>query len=222
MQKEKNNKRYFSNSQKRKSFSLLATILRKYYGEGKSDSQIAEEEGYTPQHIDKVRHDCVIEILSGGVFFKNYKLNQSILDLIASLKEECLFETLDKFVSYSASSDTNLLTDLECDIIQIKDTTFLIPKDTKGVYKAVGQVIIKTLVENPLPTDKDVIYELIVSNDELSDINYDSIFVENVLACDELVDVFNNNLIQIKNKYLTYAGQRYARIIYEAGDARQR
>ena len=228
IEKEKNNKRYFSNSQKRKSFSLLATILRKYYGEGKSDSQIAEEEGYTPQHIDKVRHDCVIEILSGGVFFKNYKLNQSILDLIASLKEECLFETLDKFVSYSASSDTNLLTDLECDIIQIKDTTFLIPKDTKGVYKAVGQVIIKTLVENPLPTDKDVIYELIVSNDELSDINYDSIFVENVLACDELVDVFNNNLIQIKNKYLTYAGQRYARIIYEAGtkitteDARKR
>jgi len=32
-----------------------------------------------------------------------------------------------------------------------------------------------------------------------------------------LVYVFNNNLIQIKNQYLTYAGQRYARIIYDAG-----
>ena len=217
IEKNKNNKRYIANSQQWKSFSLLATILRKYYDEAKSDSQIAEEEGYTSQHIDKVRHDCVIEILSGNVFFKNYRLNQCILDLIASLKEECLFSTLDKFVSYSGSSDTDLLTDLKCDIIQIKDTTFLIPKDTKGIYKAVGQVIIKTLVENPLPTDKDVIYELIVSNDELSDVNYDSIFVENVLACDELIDVFNNNLIQIKNQYLTYAGQRYARIIYEAG-----
>ena len=217
IEKNKKNKRYISNSQQWKSFSLLASTLRKYYDEGKSDNQIAEEEGYTSQHINKVRHDCVIEILSGNVFFKNYKLNQNILDLIASLKEECLFSTLDKFVSYSGSSDTDLLTDLKCDIIQIKDTTFLIPKDTKGIYKAVGQVIIKTLVENPLPTDKDVIYELIVSNDELSDVNYDSIFVENVLACDELIDVFNNNLIQIKNQYLTYAGQRYARIIYEAG-----
>lgn len=217
IEKNNNNKRYIANSQQWKSFSLLATILRKYYDEGKSDSQIAEEEGYTSQHIDKVRHDCVIEILSGNVFFKNYKLNQNILDLIASLKEECLFATLGKFVSYSGSSDTDLLTDLECDIIQIKDTSFLIPKDTKGIYKAVGQVIIKTLVNNPLPTDKDVIYELIVSNNELSDVNYDSIFVENVLACDELVDIFNNNLIQIKNQYLTYAGQRYARIIYEAG-----
>lgn len=217
IEKNKNNKRYIANSQQWKSFSLLATILRKYYDEAKSDSQIAEEEGYTSQHIDKVRHDCVIEISSGGVFFKNYKLNQNILDLIASLKAECLFSTLDKFVSYSGSSDTDLLTDLKCDIIQIKDTTFLIPKDTKGIYKAVGQVVIKTLVENPLPTDKDVIYELIVSNDELSDVNYDSIFVENVLACDELVDILGNNLIQIKNQYLTYAGQRYARIIYEAG-----
>ena len=217
IEKNKNNKRYIANSQQWKSFSLLASTLRKYYDEGKSDNQIAEEEGYTSQHINKVRHDCVIEILSGNVFFKNYKLNQNILDLIASLKEECLFSTLDKFVSYSGSSDTDLLTDLKCDIIQIKDTTFLIPKDTKGIYKAVGQVIIKTLVENPLPTDKDVIYELIVSNDELSDVNYDSIFVENVLACDELVDILGNNLIQIKNQYLTYAGQRYARIIYEAG-----
>ena len=217
IEKNKNNKRYIANSQQWKSFSLLATILRKYYDEGKSDSQIAEEEGYTSQHINNVRHDCVIDILSGGVFFKNYKLNQNILDLIASLKAECLFSTLDKFVSYSGSSDTDLLTDLKCDIIQIKDTTFLIPKDTKGIYEKVGKVIIKTLVENPLPTDKDVIYELIVNNDELSGINFDSIFVENVLACEELVDVFNNNLIQIKNQYLTYAGQRYARIIYEAG-----
>lgn len=217
IEKNKNNKRYISNSQQWKSFSLLATILRKYYDEAKSDSQIAEEEGYTSQHIDKVKHDCVIEILSGNVFFKNYKLNQNILDLIASLKAECLFSTLDKFVSYSGASDTDLLADLECDIVEIKDAAFLIPKDTKGAYRAVGQVIINTLVENPLPTDKDVIYELIVSNDELSDVNYDSIFVENVLACDELIDVFNNNLIQIKNQYLTNAGQRYARIIYEAG-----
>lgn len=217
IEKNNNNKRYIANSQQWKSFSLLATILRKYYDEGKSDRLIAEEEGCTSQHIDKVRHDCVIEILSGGVFFKNYRLNQNILDLIASLKAECLFATLGKFVSYSGSSDTDLLTDLKCDIIQIKDTTFLIPKDTKGIYEKVGKVIIKTLVENPLPTDKDVIYELIVNNDELFGINFDSIFVENVLACEELVDVFNNNLIQIKNQYLTYAGQRYARIIYEAG-----
>ena len=217
IEKNKKNKRYISTSQQWKSFSLLATILRKYYEEVKSDSQIAEEEGYTSQHIDKVRHDCVIEILGGSVFFKNYKLNQSLLDLIASLKEECLFATLGKFVSYSGSSDTDLLTDLECDIMQIKDSTFLIPKDTKGAYRMVGQVIIKTLVENPLPTDKDVIFELIVSNEELSGFNYDTTFVENVLACDELVDIFDNNLIQIKNQYLTHAGQRYARIIYEAG-----
>ena len=218
IENNKKNKRYISNSQQWKSFSLLATILRKYYDEGKSDSQIAEEEGYTSQHIDKVRHDCVIEILGGSVFFKNYKLNQSLLDLIASLKEECLFATLGKFVSYSGASDTDLLADLECDIVEIKDAVFLIPKDTKNDYKKVGQIIVKTLIENPLPTDKDVIYELIVSNEELSGINYDTTFIENVLTCDELVDIMNNNLIQVKNQYLTSAAQRYSRIVYEATD----
>lgn len=217
IEKNLNNKRYISNPQQRKTFLLLATILKKKYAEGKNDGLIAEEERLTSERIRQIRSKGIAEICGGGVFFNNYKLNQGLLDLLESLKDVCLFAPLNKFVSFSGSSDTDLLIDLECDLAQVKDSTFLIPKETKSIYEKVGKVIIKTLVENPLPTDKDVIYELIVSNDELSDANYDSIFVENVLACDELVDLLDNNLIQIKNQYLTHAGQRYARIIYEAG-----
>ena len=217
IEKNQNNKRYISNSQQRRTLLLLATVLRKKYCDGKNDSLIAEEEGLTSERIRQIRSKGIAEICGGRVFFNNYKLHQGLLDLLESLKDVCLFAPLSKFVSFSGSSDTELLIDMEYDLAQVKDTAFLIPKDTKGIYEKVGKIIVKTLVDNPLPTDKDVIYELVTKNQELSTVDYDNAFVENVLVCDELVDVLNNNLIQIKNQYLTHAGQRYARIIYEAG-----
>ena len=151
-----------------------------------------------------MRHRCVSEAICGKVFFTNYKLNPSLLDLLDSLKEECLYAPLSKFITFSGSSDTDLLDDLECDITEIKDTTFLIPFGTKRIYSQVGKIIIKTLVENPLPTDKNVLYELVIHHEELLGIDYDTTFVENVLACDEIVDIKDDNLIQIKNLIMNY------------------
>ena len=185
IEKKLDNVRYIDSPQQKKSYSLLATILKKKYKDGKGDIQIAKEENYTSERIRQIRTDCVVNICSGKVF--------------------------------SGTSETDFLVDLGCDLIDIKDISFIIPTDTKGTYKLVGQVLIRTLVENPLPTDRDVIYELIVNSEDLSEFNYDTTFVKNVLSCDDIVDFMGSNLIQIKNQYLTHSGQRYARIIYEAG-----
>lgn len=217
IEKKLDNLRYVDSSQQRKSYSLLSTILKKKYGEGKGDIQISDEENYSSERIRQVRTDCVDKICSGKIFFNNYRLNQGLSDLLASLKEECMYAPISKFESYSGTSETDFLVDLGCDVVDVKDTSFIIPTDTKGIYKNVGQVIVKILVENPLPTDKDVLYELVVNSEELSENNYDPIFVKNVLSCNDIVDIMDDNLIQIKNEHLTHAGQRYARIIYEAG-----
>ena len=211
-----NDNRYFSTPQQKKSFLFLASIFKKYYGEGKNDTQIAQETGYSSERIRQIRSKAVTRMLNGEIFFNNYKLNSGLLDLISSLKEQCMYDVLSKYITYVNSSDTSFLTDIGCDWINIKNTSFLIPRDTKGIYKTVGNVIIQVLLDNPLPTDKDVLFDLILKNEELSSLDFDDVFVQNVLSCDEIVDLKDNNLIQLKKEYLTSAGQRYARIIYES------
>jgi hypothetical protein len=212
-----NNKRYIATSQQFGTFSLLASILIHYYIYNRSFDEIAQKEGYTRQHIEIIRGKCLSEIVSGNIFFKNYRLNQNILDWVQSLKNECLFDPIQKFEIYSGSSDRIFFYDLGFDTLEIKDVTLLIPKDTKGIYRTVWQVVYKTLLDNPLPTDKDVIYRMVISNKELAEIHYDALFVEKILACDDIIENKGNHSIQIKGEYLTYAGQRFARIIYEAG-----
>lgn len=211
-----NNIRYIENSQQRKTYKLLAYILKQYYGYNLSHEQIAQHEGYTHQHIEIIRGKCISGMVNGEIFFKNYRLNQNLLDLLQSLKGECLFDPIHKFEVYSGTSDTSFFSELGFDTLEINDVTLLIPKDTKGTYKKVWQVIYKTLLDNPLPTDKDVIYQLIINSKELATVDYDPLFVEKILANESIIEDKGNHTIQIKNDYLTSVAQRYARIIYEA------
>jgi hypothetical protein len=212
-----NNKRYINSSQQHNTYALLASILKQFYVDNLSIDQIAQKEGYTRQHIEIRKGKCVSEIISGAFFFNNYRLNQSIIDLIQSLKDECLFDPIQKFEVYSGSSNPSLLSDLDLDTLEIKDITLLIPIDTKGIYRTVWQVIYRTLLDNPLPTDIDVIYQLVTANKDLAEIEYDTLFVEKILGNDKIVENVGNRSVQIKNEYLTAVAQRYARIIFEAG-----
>lgn len=213
------NARYIENSQKHKTYQLLAAILRQFYLEKRSTEQISQNVGYTRAHIEITKNKCISDIISGAIFFYNYRLNQSMIDLIQSLKDECLFDPIQKFKVYSGSSAPWLLSDLGLDTLDILDNgdvTLLIPKDTKGIYRTVWQVINQILQDNPLPTDIDVIYQLVTSHEDLADIEYDTLFVEKILANDKIVENKGNHTIQIKNDYLSSVAQRYARIIYEA------
>ena len=211
-----NNKRYIENSQQHKSYKLLAYILNQSYGYNLSPEQIARHEGYTQQHIEIIKGKCISGMVNGEILFKNCRLNQSLLDLLLSLKEECLFDPIRKFEIYSGSSGTYFLSELSLDTLEIKDVTLLIPKETKRIYRVVWQLINKILIDNPLPTDLDVIYQLIINDKELANVDYDPLFVEKILSNDKIVENMGNHTIQIKNDYLTNAAQRYARIIYEA------
>ncbi len=210
------NKRYITNSQQHKTYSLLASTLKQLYIDNRSCDQIAQKEGYTHQYIEIIKGNCLSEVVGGAIFFKNYRLNQNILDLIQSLIDECLFDPIRKFEIYSGSSDTIFFRDLGLDTLDINEVTILIPKDTKGLYRSVWRIVLRTLVENPLPTDMDVLYQLIINHQDLSDMDYDTLFVEKILSCDSIVEDKGNRSIQIKNEFLTTAAQRFARIIYEA------
>lgn len=210
------NTRYVSNTQQYKSYSLLASILKHYYVDNQKSDQIAQIVGCTPEHVEILRGRCFAEIISGTIFFKNYRLNQNILDLLQSLKDECLFDPIHKFEVYSGSSDTRFFNDLGLDMLKIKDVTLLIPRYTIGTYNTVWKVIYNTLLENLFPVDKDDIYQSVIENEKLIGVEYDTLFVEKILACDELVENMGNHSIQIKKEYLSTDAQRFARIIYEA------
>ena len=220
------NKRYINTCQQRNSYSLLASILKQFYIDNKNYDQIAKETGHTRWHIENIRSKCVAEIFSGTIPFNNYRLNKDFLDLLKSLKEECLYDPIYKFEIFLDPSDNGslsdlghdigFLSDLGLDILEIKGISFLIPKDTKGIYTTVWKVIYDTLKKNPLPTDIDIIFQLVIDNEDLADVEYDILFVDKILACNDIVENRGNHMIQIKNEYLSSEEQRYARIIYEA------
>lgn len=210
------NTRYISNTQQYNSYSLLASILKCYYVDNRKSEQIAQKVGYTPEHIEILRSRCLAEIISGTIFFKNYRLNQNILDLLQSLKDECLFDPIHKFEVYSGSSDTIFFNDLGLDTLKIKDVTLLIPRYSIGTYNTVWKVIYNTLLENLFPADKDDIYQSVIENEKLKGVEYDTLFVEKILACDKLVENKGNHSIQIRNEFLSTDAQRFARIVYEA------
>lgn len=218
LQQNLHNKRYVHTTQQYNTYSLLASILLQYYKDKKNLDQIAQQEGYSRQHIETTKGNCISEMVSGATLNMNYRLNQNLLDLLQSLKDECLFDPIHKFEVYSGTSDTSFFSELGFDILEvIKDVTLLIPKDTKGTYTKVWNVVNKTLLDNPLPTDKDVIYQLIINSKELATVDYDPLFVEKILANDSIVKDKGNHSIQIKTEYLLYLDQRFARIIYESG-----
>jgi hypothetical protein len=211
------NKRYVHTTQQYNTYSLLASILLQYYKDKKNLDQIAQQEGCTHQNVEIIKGKFISQMVSGAILDMGYKINQSLLDLLQSLKDECLFDPIHKFEVYSGTSDTSFFNELGFDTLEIKDVTLLIPKDTKKTYRTVWSVINKTLLENPLPTDVDVIYQLVINSKELANVEYDTLFVEKVLKNDSIVEDKGNHSIQIKNEYLSHSDQRFARIIYEAG-----
>lgn len=211
------NGRYTKNSQQKTTYTSIADVLEKIYHQNKSIKEIAHEMGYTNTRIEQLRNDGISPLLKGEVCFNHYRLNQDLLDLLGSLGEECLFAPIQQYKDYSGSSDISMIKGLGYDTTTINDLEILIPKDTKGICYAVWRAILKVLCDNPLPTDKHVIEQQILDSDDLADINYDTRFIDLILSSDFFIDNKGNNLIQIKNEYLTSVAQRMARIVYESG-----
>ena len=227
-----NNEKYTKTQQQINNNASTIYILKKYYGEGKKCKEIALEKGCTTTYIEQKRSEIVNKILSGDIFFGNcnYRLNQGLYDTIQSLKSECLFSTIKKIEIYTRTTDNALLRAIDLDILNINnnidntEVAIINPKETKGLYTCVWKIIKDVLLENPLPTDKDVIEKLIL--EKFADDKKDTykfkdkeevyLFVEKILECEELIETKENNRIQIKYNYLNSAAQRIARIVYEA------
>ena len=101
------------------------------------------------------------------------------------------------------------------DQVCVGDVYYIVPINEKGKYDDVAATIIKTLRDLAVPTDKNVLTQLILQSPKLLGVEYDSAFVDNVLADNLLVDVFKDGLIQIKDKYLSNETQRRKRASYQ-------
>jgi hypothetical protein len=229
LEKYLENSNYIKTKHQIKSYTLSALILKLYYGKGMGIEEIANIHGCTRQNIEITKSKTIAEILSGDVFFGKYKLHQSLYDVMQSLKSEYLFSTLKQFETYAGESDDALFAAMKLDTFTITnnrdntETTIIIPIDTKILYTSIWNVIKEVLQENPLPTDRGAIEELIQEriaeekkiNDRLSDKEEASLFIERMLDCEDLIEKKENNHIQIKYDYLSSASQRIARIVYE-------
>ena len=63
LQQNLHNKRYVHTTQQYNTYSLLASILLQYYKDKKNLDQIAQQEGYSRQHIETTKGNCISEMV---------------------------------------------------------------------------------------------------------------------------------------------------------------
>ena len=209
--------RYFKNRQEMDSALTGGSILLELYRDGISMDESAKKHGFVrSERVRQIKDEKWNDLFSGKPVAKNVVLNTSIIDVLNSLKSECLFCSIEKFKSFSGSDDVDFLSPMGFDLVNVGDGQFLVPLDTKGNYTKVYKAIVNALLDTLLPKDVDSIAQMVLDNEKLDNINFDKEFVDNVLLYPKLVDIFENGSIQIKDMFLTNDLQRYTRIIYNA------
>jgi hypothetical protein len=221
MESRLHNLRYIDTSKRKETQELRINILKLFYQEGKNDIQIAKILGKTQTHISNNRRDVVTPFYWGrsieSNFYKNIILRSGLVELVKSLEKECVFKEKTKFTNYTGSSDESFLADFGLDLTKVLDIDFIIPKDTKGIYSQVGKDVVSVLRDKVVPCSPDEIARIVEDSPKSAELDYDSIFVYNILSCTDIVEIHEGGNIQIQYKYLSSVSQKYARIIYESG-----
>lgn len=211
------NIRYFPTRREMESALTSGSILLELYRDGLTMDESANKHGFVKsERVRQINNEKWSELLSGKPVAKNILLNSSIIDVINSLKSECLFCPIDKYKSFSGSDDVDFLSQFGLASVDVGDGQFLVPLDTKGNYTKVYKAIVRALLETLLPTDTDSITQMVLDDEQLDQINFNKDFVDNVLLYSKFVDIFEKGTVQIKDKFLTNDAQRYIRIIYNA------
>lgn len=211
------NRRYFKNRQEMESASTSGSILLELYRDGLTMDESAKKHGFVrSERVRQIKDEKWNDLFCGKPAVENILLNSSIIDVLNSLKSECLFCSIEKYKSFSGSDDVEFLSQIGFDLVDVGEGQFLVPLDTKGNYTKVYKAIVKALLETLLPKDADTITQMVLDNKILENIKFNQEFVNNVLQYPKLVDIFENGTVQIKDKFLTKDTQRYTRIIYNA------
>lgn len=106
------------------------------------------------------------------------------------------------------------------DVAGDEGVRFIIPKDTKGMYRNISEALISVLKDFVIPKDRDEILEKTLSHKKIRDINFgwNELFIDNILSCNDLVSRTGNEEYFINTKYLSTNEQKLARMIFEKGE----
>ena len=209
--------RYFKTRRDKDSALTGGSVLLELYRDGLTMDEIARRHGFVrSERVRQIKDEKWNDLLSGQPVAENVVLNNSIIDILTSLRSECLFCSIEKFRSFSGSDDLEFLSDMGFDLVDVGDGQLLVPLNEKGNYTKVCKAVVKALLEALLPKDTETISQMVWDNEKIENINFSQEFVDNVLHYPKLVDVLENGTVQIKDKFLTKDTQRYTRIIYNA------
>lgn len=201
---------------------LVASILRLYYRDGKTEDEIAQAYDLTKWRVLDVHRKTIAALIAGEVISMNLCLNADIVKWIHTVRSEYLFHTEDELIKIVGKKDVRMFDLWEFDFVDVVDgVRFVIPKDTKRVYTQVGKAVISALRETVVPIDPEEIFEKIENHKKMekAEKEYAPAFIDSILSCDILIDRNEKGEIALKAAYLSSDEQKIARIIYEAVSA---
>lgn len=190
---------------------LVADCMRQSYIDGKSNAEIARKINLVRTRIQNTISKTQTAILNGDKICKNLQLNEHLVLWINEVKGKYDFRPKNELLEAVGTFDKDIFELLGYDFVTIKSTEFCIPANFKGIYKKVGKNVVDTFKECLLPVGKEEIIENI--ENKLTSVNgYDPRFIENLLDCEELVDVNDNDEVSLRDEFLT-AEQKIAGIL---------
>lgn len=198
----------------------LSKTLYAHIVEGLQWDTIAEKLNRGEGYLKDLEREFIDYMLQGNIFEQKIKFLPEITDKYICFEENCLFESEDKMIQFTGGNEKELLDILGYELLDMNGIVkFVIPSRNKSTYQKVWKSIIASLKKNAIvPIDKSEIIDMIEDDLESLNLTYDIKFINNVIKCEEIVDVLPNDMIQLADNLLNDA-QRIARILYNISPA---
>lgn len=202
-------------------------ILDMFYNEQKQLKDISEELGTrSAERVRQIIREYIDDFLSGKTICHNLRLNRDLLGVIKNIQENCFYNNEETCKQFIGGADDELIKEIaQCDFVEIVDgIRFVVPRGTKGTYTRVSFHFLNCLREETNFVDETTVFSKVderCEEDKRCE-DYESIFIENLLSCDSIVEIRINeeeNAIKyrLKEQFLATKEQRMARIIFDFG-----
>ena len=193
------------------------TRMHLAFVEKNSLDEIAKKIGRSKESVRQTIMDDILKpFLSGNLLFNNIKLKQDIIEKLNQLKSDYIFKE-DYLATNLIGEDIseNVSKVLGIDFIDIiEGVKFTIPIDTKITYNKVLSITLNELRDAIEFKNASTIFEKVINHEELSHLDFDSQFINNILLCEKIVRL-KDDKVQIHEHLLSTNEQRIARIIYD-------
>ena len=194
----------------------LTQVLYSHFVEKLPWADVVNKLGNKDFYLKDIERSFVLNMLHGNKLNGNISLHKKIINKFLYFEENCVFESETKVLSVTGNVEPELLSLAKCDIIELKDgIRFFVPDSNKGIYSEVWKSIWNALNKNAIiPVQRDDIFDMVEEELSSSNISYDISFINNILTCDEIVDLLPNDMIQLADSFLDDT-KRVARLLYQ-------